>query len=388
MQNRWPVNRQEIPPPRSSIWQDAAWVLPLFAASRLLIVIVVLLSRQMIERGPYVAVSVQNEHGGTLLDIFTQWDGNWYRLIAQNGYAPPMPSVATAFFPVYPFLVRGVAFVVRDLQVASVLVSNGCLIAAALLLVRLLRLDYEEPVCRRAIIFLLFNPVSFFLSAAYSESTFLLLSVGALLAARRGKWSLAGVCGGCLSATRAPGLLIGLPLLAEHIVQGRSEAADWRRFFRPRLLWLGLIPAGLCVWMLFSYLQRGDFLLPLHALDAGWKKTLTFPWETFLWPLHFTPAYIRLYQTLAGIAIILTAVGAFLRLRAPYLLYAAVSLLFFLSWGSLDGLPRYVSILFPIYIVTALISLRWKWTYEPLLAFSIGMLALCTVLFANAYQMT
>jgi hypothetical protein len=126
----------------------------------------------------------------------------------------------------------------------------------------------------------------------------------------------------------------------------------------------------------------------MHALDAGWKKNLTLPWETFLWPRHFTASYIPLYQTMVGGAIILTTAGFFLRLRAPYLLYAVVSLLFYLSWGSLDGLPRYVSILFPIHVVLALLSLRWKWIYEPLLAFSIALLALCTVLFANAYQMT
>ena len=104
----------------------------------------------------------KTEHGGTLLDILTQWDGVWYRLIAKHGYGPPMPELAAAFFPVYPLLVRAVAFIVRDFQVASLLVSNGCLIAAALLLVRLLRLDYDELVCRRAITFLMFNPVSFF----------------------------------------------------------------------------------------------------------------------------------------------------------------------------------------------------------------------------------
>jgi Gpi18-like mannosyltransferase len=183
----------------------------------------IVFSRQIIERGPHVVVSTQNEHGGTLLDILTQWDGNWYRLIAERGYAPPMPEVAAAFFPLYPLLVRAVAFIVRDVQVACLLVSNGCLIASALLMIRLLRLDYDEVVSRRALIFLMFNPVSFFLSAAYTESTFLLLSIGALLAARQNKWSVAGLCGGFLSATRAPGLLIGVPLLAEHALQWRAR---------------------------------------------------------------------------------------------------------------------------------------------------------------------
>ncbi len=56
--------------------------------------------------------------------------------------------------------------------------------------------------------------------------------------------------------------------------------------------------------------------------------------------------------------------------------------------GQPGRLPHYVSILFPLQLVLALLSTRWKWSYEPLLAFSIALLALCTVLFANAYQMT
>jgi hypothetical protein len=47
-----------------------------------------------------------------------------------------------------------------------------------------------------------------------------------------------------------------------------------------------------------------------------------------------------------------------------------------------------VSVVFPLYLVLALSSLRWPRLYEPLLGFSIGLLALCTILFANAYQMT
>jgi mannosyltransferase PIG-V len=376
----------ELPQGWRLAWKNAGWVLGLFAVSRFMLVALIVFSRQIIERGPYVVVSTQNEHGGTLLDILTQWDGSWYRLIAKHGYGPPMPDVAAAFFPVYPLLVRAVAFLVRDLQVASLLVSNGCLIAAALLLVRLLRQDYDELVCRRAIIFLMFNPVSFFLSAAYSESTFLLLTIGALLAARQGKWLAAALCGGCLSATRAPGLIIGAPLFAEYVVQWRRRGE--KPFFRPRLLWLGLLPAGLLVYMLYSYALRGDLFMPMHAQAGGWKKNLTLPWQSFLWPENFSPSHIPLYQAIVGAAIILTGAGFYLRLRATYLVYAVTALLFYLAWGSLEGLPRYVSILFPIHLVLALLSSRWKWMYEPLLAFSIALLALCTVLFANAYQMT
>jgi hypothetical protein len=371
-----------------AFWEKAGWVLFLFVISRLLIVALMYYSRQIVARGPYVLISGQNEHGGTLLDVVTQWDGVWYRLIAQQGYDAPTPALAPAFFPVYPLVVCAVKFVVRDPQIASLLVSNGCLIAASLLLVRLLRLDYDEAVCRRSITFLMFNPVSFFLSAAYSESTFLLLSIGALLAARQNKWLVASLCGGCLTATRAPGLMIGAPLLAEYAMQWRERGAVLRQFVQAKLFWLALVPAGLGFYLFYFYIKRGDFFLPMHAQTGGWKKTLTWPWQTFFQPDNFSPSHIPLYQAIVGFALVLAVVGFFLRLRPTYLVYVVAAMLFYLAWGSLEGLPRYVSVLFPLQLVLALSSLRWQWLYEPLLGFSIGLLALCTVLFANAYQMT
>jgi len=390
VQNLPPVS-PHAPEPSSRwrlLWDKAGWVLLMFAFSRLIVVMLIWLSRHVIERGPHVTVSGQMQHGGTLLDLLTQWDGTWYRLLAQHGYGPPMPEIAAAFFPVYPLLVRGVAFIVRDLQVASLIVSNGCLLAAALLLIRLLRLDYDELICRRAITFLMFNPVSFFLSSAYTESTFLLLSIGALLAARQGKWLVAGMCGGCLTGTRAPGLVIAAPLLAEYVFQWRARGAQLRAFFRPHLLWLALIPVGLGLYLFYWYIQRGNFFMPMDSQARGWDKTLTFPWQTFLWPKSFPASHVPLYQTIVGAAIIVTVAGFFLKLRATYLVYAVAALLFYLAWGSLEGLPRYVSILFPLHIILALLSSRWQWMYEPLLAFSIALLGLCTVLFANAYQIT
>jgi Gpi18-like mannosyltransferase len=359
----------------------------MFVASRLVIVAVIIYSRQIVARGPHIEVSGQEQHGGTLLDILTQWDGTWYRYIAERGYASPMPAVATAFFPAYPLAVRAVGFVVRDLQVASVLVSNGCLIAAALVLKKLLRLDYDEPVCRRAIVFLMFNPVSFFFSTAHTESMFLLLSVGALLAARQGRWLGSGLWGALLTATRPPGLLIAAPLLTEHVIQWREQRDGPRRVFHPRVLWLGLVPVGLALYLLHCYRTRGDWLAPIHA-QGVWRKTLTWPWQSFLWPQNFSPAHVPLYQAIVGAAIALIAVGFFLRIRASYLVYAVVAIVFYLAWGTLDALPRFLSVLFPIHLALALVSTRWRWLYEPLLAFSVALLAYCTILFANAYQMT
>jgi hypothetical protein len=182
--------------------------------------------------------------------------------------------------------------------------------------------------------------------------------------------------------------MIGAPLLTEYALQWRERRAALRQFVQAKLFWLVLVPAGLAVHLSYFYIKRGDFFLPMHAQAAGWKKTLTWPWQTFFHPDNFSPSHIPLYQAIVGFALILTVAGFFFKLRSTYLVYLVAAMLFYLAWGSLEGLPRYVSVLFPLYLVLALSSLRWSWLYEPLLAFSIGLLALCTILFANAYQMT
>jgi hypothetical protein len=177
-------------------------------------------------------------------------------------------------------------------------------------------------------------------------------------------------------------------LFAEYLIHWQERGRSARTFFRPHLLLLALVPAGLAAYLLYLYMLRGDFFLPMHAQSGGWGKTLTLPWQSFLWPSNFPASHIPLYQAIVGSALILTAASFFLRLRATYLVYLAASILFYLAWGTLEALPRHISVLFPLYLVLALLSSRWKWLYEPLLAFSIALLALCTVLFANAYQMT
>ena len=131
-----------------------------------------------------------------------------------------------------------------------------------------------------------------------------------------------------------------------------------------------------------------SILLAIRRGVATWRRTLTWPWQSFLWPLNFQASHIPLFQAIVAAAIILIVAGFFLKLRASYLVYAAASLLFSLAWGSLEALPRHISMLFPIYLIMALLSVRWRWLYEPLLALSIALLAYCTVLFANAYWMT
>ena len=63
---------------------------------------------------------------------------------------------------------------------SAVVIANVCLVLATMVLIALVRLDLDGDDARRAAWYLLVFPTSLFLSAGYSESLFLLLTMGAI----------------------------------------------------------------------------------------------------------------------------------------------------------------------------------------------------------------
>src|SRR2546423_6140923 len=88
----------------------------------------------------------------SLLSPLARWDSAWYLDIAHSGYAGP----STAFFPLYPLLVRGVAAGGSPgaLLLASYAVSLAALFGALYLMHRLLTLEPGPPVARPPLLML------------------------------------------------------------------------------------------------------------------------------------------------------------------------------------------------------------------------------------------
>ena len=361
---------------------SARWVLAAFVASRLLLFAVILLSRMIMARG-------ELWHPGGLLSVLEQFDGElWYMTIARDGYffstTEPSP---VPFFPMFPLLMKLVSFVFHDMRIAGFIVPHVGLLAPALCLKALVELDYDSRVARAAVIFLLFNPVSLFHSSAYSESTFLMFATGALLAARKRNWLLAGLAGMCLSATRNVGVLIALPLAIEYVRQAWSTKTKLTDLFHPRVLFLALVPLGLAAYMFYGYLQWGDPLAFLHASKL-WGRSFTSPAQTFSTLVHYRPMYKWLFLGTMGTALALLVVGAVLRVRLSYLAWCVMMTTMYLCAATMEAWPRYLSVEFPLYIILALVATRARSTYEPLLACTAGLFVLSAVLSANGYWFT
>ena len=149
----------------------------------------------------------------TLLSYLCRFDCSWYLSVAQHGYSTVESSAQAGatnlgFYPVYPLLVRLVSGLFNSTPLhAAIAVSNVCFYVALIYVYRYARLlgsDHHAALLGTALLCVL--PQSIVFSAAYSESTFLLLLAVAMFYLRREKYLIAGVAAALLSATRANGI--------------------------------------------------------------------------------------------------------------------------------------------------------------------------------------
>jgi hypothetical protein len=328
------------------------------------------------------------------VDGLVRWDSDWYHGIAESGYTSP-DSIApdaqrnTAFFPLYPLLVRALNSLVGDLWGAGLIVSNLAFLFACIGLFRLAEERCGGDVARKAVQFLCYNPFSIFFVSMYAESLFLAVLVFAFLFAERERWALAGLFSLLAGATKVSGCLLPVGLLVLYI----EKASLQRRRIRGDIGFLLLGVVGPGAFLLYLQLRYGDFLEFFHAQRvAGWAKgvTLGSAVET-LRGLSNVPDVLSGRIPLMDISHLFLlfgfclVVGYGLRKRVLNYGYAvwsfAVAILSLAKWNSAG---RSLAVVFPAYLVLGFLSRR-QLLYESLLALSVLFNGLFLTLFTHWY---
>lgn len=208
-----------------------------------------------------------------VLSYWTHWDGAWYSQIATEGYGERSPE-STAFFPLYPVLLRFGSALPGGPALWGVLISLLCTALALFFVYRIAERLFDARAARAATLALAFFPSAFFLNAVYTEALFLALTAGAVWAAGvRRDLLLAGVFGALAAATRNVGVLLMIPLLFEWMRQRRE-------FGRRGLLGVALVPMGLAGYALFLWMRFGEPLLFARQQRAYWEREPTSPLTT------------------------------------------------------------------------------------------------------------
>jgi Mannosyltransferase (PIG-V) len=331
-----------------------------------------------------------------LLAPLARWDSVWYLRIAESGYGES--SASAAFFPLYPLLVRGLGTTLGGspgaLLVAAYLISLASFLAALALLHRLAELELGRRLARPTLVLLAVFPAAVYFGAPYSESLFLLLAVGGFYAARTDRWAWAGACAGLASASRSAGVLLLLPLF---LIWWAARPR------RPRdAAWLVLAPLGIAAYAAWLGLVEGDALRFLDVQEV-WSRELSVPlsgaWDGLVAAVDGvrqlgsgsrTPVYFEVAAgdpfRIAAINVMLFAtlvfavaacVGVFRRLPRPYGVWVAASLVLPLSFPvtpqPLMSLPRFVSVLFPVFMWLALVCEERRVTDLVAAASAVGL---------------
>ena len=365
-------------------WRELAIA---FLGSRALIWLVAGLSLTIVGKGAYFGQQTPGE------GWFMRWDAGLYRNLATHGYDlnPRSPANNVSFLPLYPLLVYAVSLGGRlKPWLTGYLVSWACLWVACVWLWAAVAREWKDArLATLAVAFLLYSPVSFFFSTLYSEALFLPLAIGCLASARRGRWWTAGLLGALASLTRFIGVVLVVPLCWQWLES--AGPAGWRRKAGRGALLACLLPlTGFLAYCLYLWIRSGDPLLYFHMENADFGRR--FAWFYLLLSrdaFSLQPAFYQIwFGSTVAVAFSLLLAGVLFRLPAAYTIYGLAALGVYISARSVEALPRYCSVIFPLYIVLALVARRWPRASLPLLALSAALLTLSTILYVNGYWFT
>jgi hypothetical protein len=316
-----------------------------FIASRVVMIFAAVVAESIVPPGR----SLEPGDGAPLLASLTSWDGWFYLGIARDGYhagAIRGPYHDTAFAPLYPFAIRILSAPWPAFAgLVSVVLSNIAFLAALGLLTTLGAIHLERVKAARAAALLAIYPFAFVFGMAYTESLFLLLMVGAFLAAERRHRALAGILFALAVLTRLPGIVLILPL---GVLMARQDG--WRP--RPSQAWLLIGAVAAAAFVLYVGSVTGSLTGYLDALKAWAKAGPGSAPASQTLAAAFSLEQLALLAALLG-SIFLLVFSRVDQIRIEYLLIPIVVIVLVLFSGTLESVGRYTMLAFPLVWIAA-----------------------------------
>lgn len=295
----------------------------------------------------------------SFLAPWANFDGVHYLDIARQGY-----TYDGRFFPLFPMLIHffSAPFGTSGYLFWGFLLSNAFFLIALIIVYRLLRLDYPKHISQWTLIYLLIFPTAFFFTSVYAESLFLLLLVSSFYLLRKKHYLASCITAALLAITRPVGIVM-LPVIAYELFKERK----WKGVSLKNVLSLALVPIPLVLYAFYNLKKWGDALYFVHS--QGTLNNSRVAGSIVLFPQTIY-RYLKILATFSThqyewwIAVLEFVTFFFVswllyqayrkKVRFSYLIFALLAFLIPTQTGTFTGLPRYVLILFPIYIALSL----------------------------------
>lgn len=332
--------------------------------------------------------------------MFWAWgnyDGQRYTSIAQNGYG----TGELVYFPIYPFLIKFLSQIfgnsLFNLNLIGQIMSNSTFVIALIGFYKLLRIDFSEKITKIAVISLLVFPTSFYFASVYTESIFFALLVWIFYFARTKKWFLASIFGILISATRVTGVFVFLSVVIEWFIQNKK----WRQNLNNFPIISLTIPSGLIGYMYYIYKKTGDFLAfysqQAHVGQHRSSHIITLPQVYYRYIFEIFPnlnlnyfpiAFTTILEFLLSTIFFFISLVLFFKSRLSYAVYAFIGVLLPTFLGSFSSMPRYVLVIFPVFILLAQYLSKSKSLRFAFYSLSLILLIISFSMFARGYWLS
>jgi Gpi18-like mannosyltransferase len=282
------------------------------------------------------------------MTVFLGWDSAWYLSILSHGYS--FSTQSFSFFPGLPLFSSLINLLIQNS--AASLVS--CSLVFGILWVPLYQLVAELYINKEAAFFsallFAFSPFVFlFTTVAYSEGLLLFWVLLAWLMFKRGKVALASASAAVAVLSRAVGILIIIPMIIETIKSQNHRVRGFVLCCLPILAFLA--------WLMYGQLVANDWLAFIHTTE--WVEMYSFSAFVFrIVPQFGIQSFLQVppqnYLTTLAIwgSIILPPflIAKLAKTSKALMAYAVAYFVGSLVFGAMLSLPRFISILFPLWL--------------------------------------
>ncbi|MEU4428226.1 hypothetical protein AB0F81_47045 [Actinoplanes sp. NPDC024001] len=208
------------------------------------------------------------------------WDGGWFLRVAMDGYPQgytydangTLQGSELAFFPVYPMLIRAGAALGIEPSTAALAVAWLASIGAAIALHLLGTSLYGKRAGWALVAICCSAPASVVLSMAYSESIYIALVAGMLVAAHRRVWWAAGLLGLATALSRPTGAAAAIALAVAALLAVRESR---KQAWRP-LTAAAVALAGVPLFLGWVAWRVGEPSAWFKIQTAGWGTSFDF----------------------------------------------------------------------------------------------------------------
>jgi hypothetical protein len=266
----------------------------------------------------------------------------------------------TAFFPLYPILLRGLHAFELPYTAAGAIISNTALAVALVAFYELGRKVVSEELAMRSAVFAAIAPMAFVYSMSYPESVLLALVSIALLAAFNNQWALAAAAGTLAGLTRPEAVVLTIPIAA-YVWSERKALTGGRR---------GLALAAI---------TAAPVAVASFPVYLGWALHDSQAWQQSQasWGRHFhllgpfralarVPAAVGTHPGLIRDVLLLVAYGVLLVIAAragigwPWITAGSAVIVLPLFTGSIESEGRFGLLALPVYWSLAILTQRTR----------------------------